>query len=83
MTRRTILQALGTLPLAASVPAFGQGEQRYDILIKNGEVHDPARGFRQKADVAVLDGKVAAIETSIPAERGIGSSTCTRMFTTG
>ena len=51
MTRRTILQALPMLPLAASAPAFGQGERRYDILIKNGEVHDPARKFRQKADV--------------------------------
>ena len=82
MTRRTILQALPMLPLAACAPAFGQGERRYDILIKNGEVHDPARKFRQRADVAVLDGKVAAIEAGIPAERGIDVIDASGMFVT-
>ena len=69
-TRRTFLQAVGSLPLAA-VPAWTQTQRRYDILIQNGEVRDPARGFRQKADVGVLDGRIAAIEPSIPKEQGI------------
>jgi len=36
-----------------------------------GEVIDSSRGFRQRADVALLDGKIDAIETEIRAERGI------------
>lgn len=44
-------------------------ERPYDLLIQNGEVRDPSRGFRQKADVAVRDGRIAAIEPDIAAER--------------
>lgn len=69
-TRRNFLQALGSLPVAASF-AWPQAPRRYDIVIQNGEVRDPARGFRQKADVGVFDGKIAAIEASIPKEQGI------------
>ena len=66
---------LGTVGLAGAGAAFtsawAQRPRLYDILIKGGEVIDPSRGFRGIADVAVLDGKVAAIETNIAAERGI------------
>lgn len=37
----------------------------YDIVIRGGEVIDPSQQLRQVADVAVLDGKIAAIEPSI------------------
>ena len=69
MTRRTLLRTLA----AAGVTATGARPQcrRYDILIKGGEVHDPSRDFRRKADVAILDGKVTAIEPNIPAGRAI------------
>ena len=70
MTRRTVLGTLAAAVLTAPT-ARSQQTHRYDLLIKNGEVRDPSRGFRQKADVAILDGKVAAIEPNIPAERGI------------
>jgi dihydroorotase len=72
MTRRNLLKTLG---MAAAGSAAGlaapQRPRLYDIVIKGGEVRDPGRAFRQKADVAVLDGKIAAIETNIPADRGI------------
>lgn len=71
MIRRRFLQAVGAAPVAAQVPAPRQGQRSFDILIKNGEVRDPGRNFRQRADVAVLDGKIAAIEANIPAERGL------------
>ena len=66
MQRRAFLGCLGA-------PAFAQQERerRYDILIKNGEVRDPARGYKERDDVAILDGKIAAIERKIPAERGL------------
>lgn len=50
--------------------AFAQQGQTYDLLIRNGTVCDPARNFKRRADVAVSGGKVAAIEDSIPANRG-------------
>jgi dihydroorotase len=51
--------------------AFAQQARRFDILIKNGEVWDPSRGFRQRADVAIQDGRIALIEPEIPAEHGL------------
>ena len=56
---------------AAARPLWAEPDSRFDILIKGGEVRDPGRGFQQKADVGIKDGKVAAIEASIPAEQGI------------
>jgi dihydroorotase len=41
---------------------------RFDLLIKNGVVVDPAAGMHARADVAVTRGRVAAVEPSIPAD---------------
>jgi predicted amidohydrolase len=72
MLRRSLLKTLSLAPVAAA-QSSGQTPQRqrkYDILIKNGEVNDPSRSFRQKADLAVLEGKIAAIAPEIPATEG-------------
>jgi dihydroorotase len=37
----------------------------FDLLLKNGHVVDPAQGLDGQADVAFLDGKVAAVASSI------------------
>ena len=66
MNRRAFLSSL-----AASPVVVAQTSRRYDILIRNGEVIDPARKFRRRADVAVLDGKIAAVEERIPEDRGL------------
>ncbi len=67
MIRRQFLQTLATTAAAG----FEQRQRRFDMLIQNGEVLDPSRRFRGRADLAVLDGKIAAVEDSIPAERGL------------
>ena len=41
---------------------------RYDLLIRGGEVLDPSRAFRGRADVAVRDGRIATIAPDLPAE---------------
>ncbi len=64
ISRRTFLTAAG------AAAAWAQQPPRYDILIKNGEVRDPRRGFRVRADVGILDGKIGAIEENLPPERG-------------
>ena len=72
MTRRELVRTLaGASGAALLSPASAQRNRRYDIVIQGGEALDPGRGFRRKADVAVLDGRIAAIEESIPAERAI------------
>jgi dihydroorotase len=68
ITRRTLI---GGLAAGTLTRAHGQRQRLYDILIKGGEVIDAGRGFRQVADVAILDGKIAAIETDIAVDRAI------------
>jgi dihydroorotase len=62
LTRRAFLGAAGAAALAQARP--------YDLLIRGGEVRDPGRNFRARADVGILDGRIAAIDPAIPAERG-------------
>jgi dihydroorotase len=40
---------------------------KFDLLIKNGTVVDPAAGMHSRADVAVMRGRIAAVDKSIPA----------------
>ena len=37
----------------------------YDLLIKGGEVIDPAQGIRSKKDIGISGGKIAAVENEI------------------
>src|SRR5919198_4927769 len=45
----------------------------YDLMIRGGTVIDPAVGLRAERDVAIANGTVAAVESSIPAERAAQS----------
>ena len=42
---------------------------RYDLLLKGGHVIDPANHIDDVRDVAVFQGKIAAVERDIPADR--------------
>ena len=44
-------------------------EAGYDLLIRGGRVLDPGRGVDRVADVAFLDGRVAAVEEGIDPDR--------------
>jgi dihydroorotase len=47
-------------------PAPGQ---KYDLLIKGGEVLDPSQGLRGKRDIAIHNGRIAAVEADIAADQ--------------
>ena len=51
-----LLSLLLSLPLAA---------QQYDLLIINGHLIDIKNNLNQKMDVAIKDGKIAAVQKSI------------------
>ena len=83
LTRRAFSQGLvasGTALLAQAggkpIPAGSapqsqqQGAgQRFDLLIQGGTVIDPGQGLHGPLDVAVKDGKIAAIAKDIPSDR--------------
>ena len=67
MRRAVLFAALGLLvsPLAA------QGPPEYDFLIKGGRVIDPRNSLDAVRDVAIKDGKIAAVATDIAAARAM------------
>ncbi len=51
------------LPLAAA--SLAAQTRPYDLLIKGGELRDPARKLKRKADLAIRAGRIASIEDDI------------------
>jgi dihydroorotase len=52
--------------MIGAVYAAGQQKPRYDLLLEGGHVIDPANHIDRLMDIAVADGKIAAVESSIP-----------------
>lgn len=67
MRRASLLAVLGLLV----VPLAAQQAPDYDFLIRGGRVLDPRNGIDAVRDVAVKDGKVAAVAADIPAARAL------------
>ncbi|MDQ3652307.1 MAG: amidohydrolase/deacetylase family metallohydrolase [Acidobacteriota bacterium] len=47
------------------------GQQKYDLLLKNGHVIDPKNRISERRDIAISGGKIAAVERSIDASTAI------------
>jgi dihydroorotase len=63
-------RACGDPAAGAAVTAAQPGPgQKYDLVIRGGEVLDPGRGLRGLHDVAIHNGRIAAVEGSIPPEQ--------------
>jgi dihydroorotase len=73
MHRRTFLQLAGGNLLA-------QSPRPFDIVIAGGELRDPARKVRRKADVAIAGGRIAAIEDRIDTARAMQVIDATNTF---
>jgi len=60
---------------ALGVAGFGRGvalaEERFDLLIRAGEVIDPSQRLRARRDVGIRWGHVVAVEPHIAAERAL------------
>jgi len=71
--RRRFIQGLsavlasGSLPLSAHA-AMGPND-KFDLLIKGGEVIDPSQGLRARRDIGIRHGLIEALEADIPATR--------------
>ncbi|MBS1798599.1 MAG: amidohydrolase/deacetylase family metallohydrolase [Acidobacteria bacterium] len=56
--------------------------QQFDLVLRNGHVIDPRNNVDAKRDVAIRDGKIAAIEPSIPADAAKQSVDITGLYLT-
>jgi dihydroorotase len=65
MNRRQMVCATGAALFASIPKAFAAG---YDLIIRGGRVIDPSTGLDAVRDVAILRGRIAAVEASIGAD---------------
>jgi dihydroorotase len=72
-SRREFLRTAGSLALAAasSAPAFAAmgPNDKFDLVIKGGDVLDPSQSLRGKRDIGIRFGVIEALEADIPAAR--------------
>ena len=67
-----VLGTLGQLSAQPQpAPSSVQGQQKYDLLLKGGHVIDPKNGISAARDVAIADGKVAAVASRINANEAL------------
>jgi dihydroorotase len=72
LSRRELLGAAGSAALtAAAAPAFAAmgPNDKFDLVIKGGDVLDPSQSLRGRRDIGIRYGVVEAIEADIPAAR--------------
>jgi len=65
------LAAMIAVAIALGSPLISKAQTtpRYDLLLKGGHVIDPANHIDEVRDVAVFQGKIAAVEKDIPADQ--------------
>src|SRR5689334_734846 len=74
LSRRNFLALTGGVAATAiakpAEAAIGPND-KFDLVIKGGEVLDPSQSLRGKRDIGIRWGVVEAVEESIPAERAL------------
>src|SRR5215471_15469523 len=73
--------AAGGLPDRGAKAAIGPAD-KFDLVIKGGEVIDPSQSLRAKRDIGIRFGLVEAVEADIPAERSLLSIDATGKLVT-
>jgi dihydroorotase len=73
LSRRDFLISSSALALTATTPARGAmgPNDKFDLIIKDGDVLDPSQTLRGKRDIGIRFGKIEAVEADIPAARAL------------
>jgi dihydroorotase len=73
LSRRDFLISSSALALTATAPARGAmgPNDKFDLVIKGGDVLDPSQSLRGKRDIGIRFGKIEAVEADIPAARAL------------
>lgn len=58
------------LLLSSALTGVAWCQSRYDLLLKNGHVIDPANGIDGVMDVGIRDGKIARVAANLPSNEG-------------
>src|SRR5215510_14394034 len=78
VSRRDLLVSAGSFALAVAAATLGGSaraaigpDDKFDLLIKGGDVLDPSQSLRGRRDIGIRYGLVEAVEPEIPAERAL------------
>jgi dihydroorotase len=75
MKRRRLLAGLSAAAAASSVPFAARAimgpNDKFDLVIKGGEVLDPSQSLRAKRDVGIRYGVIESLDADIPAARAL------------
>ena len=75
ITRRNLISTAGSFALATGIAgparaAMGPND-KFDLVIKGGDVLDPSQSLRGKRDIGIRFGLIEALEADIPAARAL------------
>src|SRR3954447_461027 len=73
ISRRQLLATAGSFAISelgarAAAAAIGPND-KFDLVVKGGDVLDPSQNLRAKRDIGIRFGVIEALEADIPAER--------------
>jgi len=78
VSRRDFLVSMGSCALALAAATLGGSaraamgpDDKFDLVIKGGDVLDPSQSLRGKRDIGIRYGLIEVIEADIPAERAL------------
>src|SRR5262245_5466342 len=78
VSRRDFLVSTGSFALAVAAATLGGSaraaigpDDKFDLLIKGGDVLDPSQSLRGKRDIGIRYGLIEAVEADIPATRAL------------
>jgi dihydroorotase len=74
--RQFLCQSASGLALAVAGPAGGAlaamgPNDKFDLVVKGGEVLDPSQSLRARRDIGIRFGTIEALEADIPADRAL------------
>src|ERR671927_1702061 len=74
LSRRNFLKFTGSAAAAVLAGPAGAAmgpNDKFDLVIKGGDVLDPSQSLRGKRDIGIRYGLVEAVEAEIPADRAL------------
>src|SRR5438552_10245818 len=67
MNRRQFIWATTSAAISVRIPNAIAKAAKYDLILKGGRVIDPSRKLNAMRDVAIANGRIAAVESNIAA----------------
>lgn len=77
-----MMKRLALLVIAFACASAAHAQTNYDLLLKGGHVIDPKNGVDAVRDVAIKDGKIAAVAADIPAAQAAKVVNATGLYVT-